>query len=71
MKTKAGGELIASAECSIDIGNARVTALWTAEQTAQIPVGTYVFDVWLKCGDDQRPFTTEQVEIVPTITEIE
>ena len=71
MRTKPGGELIAEAECSIDVPLGRVTALWTSEQTAAIDPGTYYFDVWLKCDDDQRPFTTEQVDVIPTITEIE
>ena len=70
MRTKPGGELIASADCTIDVPLGRVTALWTSVQTAAIDPGTYFFDVWLKCGDDQRPFTTEQVDVVPTITEI-
>lgn len=63
-------ELIADADCSIDTTLGRVTALWTSEKTADIPVGTYFFDVWLKCGDEQKPFTTEQVDIINPITVI-
>ena len=71
MRTQPGGELIATADCSIDIALGRVTALWTADQTAEIEPGTYYFDVWLKCEDDQKPFVTEQVNIIKTITEVE
>ena len=65
-----GGELVADATCQVEPTLGRVTVLWTADQTAEIPAGTYVFDVWLKCGTDQKPFTTEQVNIIKTITEI-
>lgn len=70
MRTKPGGDLIAAATCSIDTAIGRVTALWSSVQTAAINPGTYYFDVWLKCDDDQRPFTTEQVDVIQTITEI-
>lgn len=70
MRPNPGENPAYNATCSIDISLGRVTVLWTADQTAAITVGRYFFDVWLKCGDDQRPFTTEQVNIIKTITEI-
>lgn len=70
MRDKPNGTLVANATCSIDTAVGRVTVLWTKDQTAEIAPGHYVFDVWLKCGDDQRPFVTEEVDIIPTITEI-
>lgn len=71
LRTAPGGELAADASCQVEPALGRVTVLWTAEQTAEIPAGTYFFDVWLKCESDQKPFVTEQVNIVKTITEID
>lgn len=70
MRDKPGGVLVKSAVSTIDVSLGRATVLWSKDKTASIPPGVYYFDVWLKCGDEQRPFTTEMVEIVPTITEI-
>ena len=70
MRDKPGGSVIKTATCSIDDTAGRVTVLWTSDKTASLEAGTYYFDVWLKSGDDQKPFTTEEVEIIPTITEI-
>lgn len=71
LRTAPGGELAADAATQVEPALGRVTVLWTADQTAEIEPGTYYFDVWLKCEDDQKPFTTEQVNIIKTITEIE
>ena len=70
MRNVPGGDLIATAEVTIDAEQGVITALWTAEQTADFPLGTCGYDIWLKCEDDQKPIYTEQVSVIKSYTEI-
>ena len=71
MRTKPGGTLLATAECSIDTATGTVIALFDKEITAALPIGEAGYDVWLVCGDDQKPIFTELVTIIDPYTVIE
>lgn len=70
MRTEPGGTLLDEATCAIDTANGIVSATWSAEQTANLPLGKAGYDIWLKCGDEQKPIFTEQVTVVKGYTEI-
>ena len=69
MRVTPGGDLIATAECSVSPVEGRVTAAFSSEQTADIEPGTYGFDIWLKCEDVLKPIHTEEIKIVKRYTE--
>ena len=71
MRTKPGGTLLATAVCTIDIPTGTVIVLFDAELTEALPLGEAGYDVWLVCGDDQKPIYTELVTIIDPYTVIE
>lgn len=70
IREKPGKSPAQTAVCTIDEDLGKVHVLWSKEKTAALVPGTYYFDVWLKSGDEQKPFVTEEVEIIERITEI-
>lgn len=71
MRNKPGGTLYDSAECSVDTANGIVTALWDSAQTVGWPLGNCGFDIWLVCGDDQKPVYAEECTIVQSFTDVD
>lgn len=70
MRKVPGGELIADADCAIDIANGIVMATWSAAQTAEFPIGKLGYDIWLVYRDEQKPIYTETVEVIQPYTVI-
>ena len=69
MRKKPKGELLGTATCSIDIEQGVVTAMWSKEQTASWEIGQAGYDIWLVCGEEQKPIFTEEVKIIAGYTE--
>lgn len=69
MRTEPGGDLVATAECSVTPLLGRVSATFTSDTTASIEPGDYGFDIWLVCGDEKKPIHTELVTVVKRYTE--
>lgn len=69
MRNKPGGELVATAECSITPLLGRVSVSFSSDVTAAIPVGDYGFDVWLVENEDKKPIHTELVQVVKRYTD--
>ena len=60
MRDKPGGILYDDAECTIDLDNGIVSALWDKEVTAGWPLGNCGFDIWLVCDGEQKPVYSEE-----------
>lgn len=71
MRTVPGGELLAEAICSVDASAGTVYVLYDKTVTASLPLGGAGYDVWLVCGDEQKPIFTELVSIIDPYTVIE
>ena len=69
MRKKPGGELLGTAQCTVNEKKGEVEVLWTASQTEYFPLGSAGYDVWLTFEGDQKPIYTEAVEIVQGYTE--
>lgn len=70
MRRSPAGELMGDAECYIDVVQGTIAALWTAEQTAEWGIGQCGFDIWLVCGDEQKPIYTEVCEVIDSYTDM-
>ena len=70
MRKTAGGALLGDAICNIDNSQGTISALWSKEQTADWSLGVCGFDIWLKCGEEQKPIYTEQCQVMPSYTVI-
>ncbi len=69
MRKQPGGELLGTAQCTVNKQKGEVEVLWTASQTEFFPLGNAGYDVWLTLEGDQKPIYTEAVEIVQSYTE--
>lgn len=74
MRKKPGDELIATATCTINAEKGVIDVLWTSDQTADFPLGTCGFDVWLVFPNDnddyeQKVIYTDQIDVVQSYTE--
>ena len=74
MRKKPGDDLIATATCTVNASKGTIDILWTADQTADFPLGTCGFDVWLVFPNDndafeQKVIYTDQIEVVQSYTE--
>ena len=72
MKDKPGGNLVATAICEIDGMQGRISVVYSSEDTENIPVGKYGYDVWLIPNGDEsekRPVWTEEVEVIGRYTD--
>ena len=69
MRKQPGGELLGTAQCTVNEQKGEVEVLWTASQTEFFPLGNAGYDVWLTLEGDQKPIYTEAVEIVQGYTE--
>ena len=69
MRKEPGGELLGTAQCTVNEKKGEVEVLWTASQTEYFPLGSAGYDVWLTFEGDQKPIYTEKVEIVQGYTE--
>ena len=69
MRKQPGGELLGTAQCTVNEQKGEVEVLWTATQTENFPLGNAGYDVWLTLEGDQKPIYTEAVEIVQGYTE--
>ena len=63
MRKYPGGELIGTAQCTVNEKKGEIEVLWTASQTEYFPLGSAGYDVWLTFEGDQKPIYTETVEI--------
>ena len=64
MRKSPGGDLLDTAVCSIDTGTGVISALWSADMTAEWPVGDCGFDIWLVSDEEQKPIYTEMCSVV-------
>lgn len=71
MRTVPGGTLLAEADCGVDEALGKITVTFSAEDTANIPEGTYGYDIWITSEGDKVPLYTEQVAVVKSYTEVE
>ena len=69
MRKQPGGDLLGTAQCTVNEQKGEVEVLWTATQTENFPLGNAGYDVWLTLEGDQKPIYTEAVEIVQGYTE--
>lgn len=74
MRKKPGDSLIATATCTINAPKGIIDVLWTADQTADFPLGTCGFDVWLIFPDDndgfeQKSIYTDEIQVIMGYTE--
>lgn len=74
MRRKPGDDLIATAQCTVNASKGVIDVLWTADQTADFPLGTCGFDVWLVFPNDnddyeQKVIYTDQIEVAQSYTE--
>lgn len=69
MRKQPGGELLGTAQCTVNEQKGEVEVLWTADQTENFPLGNAGYDVWLTLEGDQKPIYTEAVEIILGYTE--
>ena len=69
MRKQPGGELLGTAQCTVNEQKGEVEVLWTASQTEFFPLGNAGYDVWLTLEGDQKPIYTEAVEIILGYTE--
>lgn len=74
MRRKPGDDLIATAQCTVNASKGVIDVLWTADQTADFPLGTCGFDVWLVFPNDndayeQKAIYTDQIEVGMGYTE--
>lgn len=69
MRKQPGGELLGTAQCTVNEQKGEVEVLWTASQTENFPLGNAGYDVWLTLEGDQKPIYTEAVEIILGYTE--
>lgn len=69
MRKQPGGELVGTAQCTVDGKKGEIEVLWTATQTGSFPLGSAGYDVWLTFEGDQKPIYTETVEIIQGYTE--
>lgn len=69
MRTKPGGELLATAECKIEPSIGRISASFFSEDTELIEPGDYGFDIWLVCEGTKKPIHTELVTVVKRYTD--
>lgn len=68
MRNKPKGTLLATATCTI--GSGIVEALFDKTATAGLPLGEAGYDIWLVCGDDQKPVFTERVSVIDPYTDL-
>ena len=69
MRKQPGGELLGTAQCTVNEQKGEVEVLWTTSQTENFPLGNAGYDVWLTLEGDQKPIYTEAVEIILGYTE--
>lgn len=69
MRTKPGGILVGTADCSIDSELGRITASFSSEDTDDIDAGNYGFDVWIVSDGTAKPIWTEEVTVIKRYTE--
>ena len=69
MRTEPGGELLATADCSVEPNVGRVAASFSSSITAEIEPGNYGFDIWLVCEGTKKPILTEEVTIIKRYTD--
>ena len=69
MRTYPGGDLVATAECSVTPDLGRVVATFSSADTEIIEPGEYGFDIWLVSADTAKPICTKQVSVVRRYTE--
>lgn len=66
-----GGQLTASLTCTVDAASGKITAGLPASLTAEIPVGTYGYDVWIFSEGDKVPIYEQQLTFVKSYTDPE
>ena len=64
-----GGDLKATAVCTVDTSNGSVTVNYSAAKTQLIPVGQYGYDIWLKIDGEQYPIYTTRIQVEKRYTE--
>jgi len=74
MRKKPGDALIATAQCTVNASKGTIDVLWTADQTADFPIGTCGFDVWLVFPNDndayeQKAIYTDEIGVIKGYTE--
>ena len=72
MRTKPGGDLVATGECVVNIGTGSITATYNSMVTENIPEGEYGYDIWIIVDKDEkrkRPIWSEKVTVVKRYTD--
>jgi hypothetical protein len=69
MRKAPGGDLAATASCSLDMALGRITATFAPADTAGLEAGGYGYDIWIVSEGDKIPLYTEQVTVVKGYTE--
>ena len=74
IRKKPGGDLIATGACAVNAPKGTVDVLWTDMQTAEFPLGTCGFDVWLVFPNDndsydQKAIYTDEISVIQGYTE--
>ncbi|MBQ6508085.1 MAG: hypothetical protein IJI07_01305 [Flexilinea sp.] len=69
MRDYPGGNLAATAVCTLDYALGRITATFSASDTADIPEGEYGYDIWIVSEGDEVPLYTERVSVIKKYTE--
>lgn len=70
MRSEPGGELLATAMCYVSPDSGSVTAVFSREMTADLPLGKVGYDIWLIGDGEQKPIYTEEVMIVDSYTDM-
>ena len=71
MRTKPGGELLATAGCTVQGSYGLISVSFSALQTASMPEGECGFDVWIvdSVSQEKHPIYTTRVKIIGSYTE--
>lgn len=69
MRTKPGGDLLATADCTITPQFGRVSASFPSDVTKDITPGDYGFDIWIVSDGTAKPIRTEEVTVVSRYTQ--
>ena len=71
MRTKPGGQLLATAQCSVQADYGLISVSFSSLQTASMPEGECGFDIWIvdEYNQERRPIYTSRVMIVGSYTE--
>lgn len=69
MRDVPGGQLKATAVCTMDVAMGQITATFSPADTATLTEGEYGYDIWLVSEGDKVPLYTERVSVIKRYTD--